>query len=228
MTHGKPADQKGHRQRLRQRYVEAGPGALADYEMLELLLFHAIPRRDTKPTAKRLIETFGSYAAVLRADVKALSAVKGVGETTAIMLKSVVYAAERLAREEIMDRVVLSSWDALMNHIRISMARQETERFRILFLNVKNALIADEEQQSGFVNHAPVYPREVIKRALELCASALILIHNHPSGIPDPSPADIDMTRKIKEADDQLGVRLHNHIIFAREGTFSMRSEGLI
>ena len=228
MTQDKPADQKGHRQRLRQRFVEAGPGALADYEMLELLLFHAIPRRDTKPTAKRLIETFGSYAAVLRADVKALSAVKGVGETTAIMLKSVADAAERLARDEIMDRVVLSSWDALMDYLKISMARQETERFRILFLDVKNALIADEEQQSGTVNHAPVYPREVIKRALELGASALILIHNHPSGIPDPSPADIDMTRKIEEAGDQLGVRLHDHIIVAREGTFSMRSEGLI
>ena len=228
MTQDKPADQKGHRQRLRQRFVEAGPGALADYEMLELLLFHAIPRRDTKPTAKRLIETFGSYAAVLRADVKALSAVKGVGETTAIMLKSVADAAERLARDEIMDRVVLSSWDALMDYLKISMARQETERFRILFLDVKNALIANEEQQSGTVNHAPVYPREVIKRALELGASALILILNHPSGIPDPSPADIDMTRKIEEAGDQLGVRLHDHIIVAREGTFSMRSEGLI
>ncbi|MBK17923.1 MAG: hypothetical protein CMM52_03675 [Rhodospirillaceae bacterium] len=228
MAQEKPSDQKGHRQRLRQRFVEAGPGSLADYEMLELLLFHAIPRRDTKPTAKRLIERFGSYAAVLRADVKALSQVKGVGETTSIMLKSVADAAERLARDEVMDRIVLSSWDELMDYLKISMARQETERFRILFLDVKNALIADEEQQTGTVNHAPVYPREVIKRALELGASALILIHNHPSGIPDPSPADIDMTRKVEEAGEQLGVRLHDHIIVAREGTFSMRAEGLI
>jgi DNA repair protein RadC len=228
MVQDNTTDQKGHRQRLRQRFVEAGPGALADYEMLELLLFHVIPRRDTKPVAKRLINHFGSYVAVLRADVKSLSTVKGVGDTTAIMLKSVADAAERLARDEVMDRVVLSSWEALIDYLKISMARQETERFRILFLDVKNALIADEEQQSGTVNHAPVYPREVIKRALELGASALILIHNHPSGIPDPSPADIDMTRKIEEAGDQLGIRLHDHIIVAREGTFSMRSEGLI
>jgi DNA repair protein RadC len=228
MVQDNTTDQKGHRQRLRQRFVEAGPGALADYEMLELLLFHVIPRRDTKPVAKRLINHFGSYAAVLRVDVKSLSTVKGVGDTTAIMLKSVADAAERLARDEVMDRVVLSSWEALIDYLKISMARQETERFRILFLDVKNALIADEEQQSGTVNHAPVYPREVIKRALELGASALILIHNHPSGIPDPSPADIDMTRKIEEAGDQLGIRLHDHIIVAREGTFSMRSEGLI
>lgn len=175
MVQDNSTDQKGHRQRLRQRFVEAGPVALADYEMLELLLFHAIPRRDTKPVAKRLINHFGSYAAVLRADVKALGTVKGVGETTAIMLKSVADAAERLARDEVMDRVVLSSWDALMDYLKISMARQETERFRILFLDVKNALIADEEQQSGTVNHAPVYPREVIKRALELGASALMI-----------------------------------------------------
>jgi DNA repair protein RadC len=228
MAENNSTDQKGHRQRLRQRFVDAGPGALADYEMLELLLFHAIPRRDTKPVAKRLINHFGSYAAVLRADVKALGTVKGVGETTAIMLKSIADAAERLARDEIMDRVVLSSWEALMDYLKISMARQETERFRILFLDVKNALIADEEQQSGTVNHAPVYPREVIKRALEIGASALILIHNHPSGIPEPSPADIDMTRKIEEAGDPLGIRLHDHIVVAREGTFSMRSEGLI
>ncbi len=228
MAQDNPSDQKGHRQRLRQRFVEAGPGALADYEMLELLLFHVIPRRDTKPVAKRLINHFGSYAAVLRAEVKALSTIKGVGETTAIMLKSVADAAERLARDEVMDRVVLSSWEALTDYLKISMARQETERFRILFLDVKNALIADEEQQSGTVNHAPVYPREVIKRALELSASALILIHNHPSGIPDPSPADIDMTRKIEEAGEPLGIRLHDHIIVAREGTFSMRSEGII
>lgn len=174
----------GHRDRLRKRFLGAGPGALADYEMLELLLFQAIPRRDTKPLAKALIDRFGSYRGVLRADVAALMAVKGMGEPGAVMFKAIADAAERLAREEVLDQPVLSSWDRLLDYLRIGMADERAERFRILFLDVKNTLISDEEQQRGTVNHTPVYPREVVKRALELGASALILVHNHPYSKP--------------------------------------------
>lgn len=218
----------GHRQRLRQRFLEAGPGALADYEMLELLLFHAIPRRDTKPLAKLLLKTFGSYRAVLRADIAALTDVKGVSENTAVMLRAVADAAERLAREEVIGQPALTSWDALMDYLRISMAHFGTERFRILFLDIKNVLIADEVQQEGTVNHTPVYPREVIKRALELGASAIILVHNHPSGDATPSRADIAMTNAIQDAGEQLGITLHDHVIVAKGGTTSFRDMGLI
>ena len=166
----------GHRDRLRQRFLKRGPGALADYEMLELLLFQPIPRRDTKPIAKALMARFGSYAAVLRADVDALVEVDGVREASAVALRAVADAAERLAREEIIDRPVLSSWDRLVKYLRIAMTHHDTERFRVLFLDVKNALIADEEQQTGTVNHTPVYPREVVKRALELGASAIMMV----------------------------------------------------
>ncbi len=174
----------GHRDRLRQRFLKRGPGALADYEMLELLLFQAIPRRDTKPIAKALMARFGSYAGVLRAEIDALVEVDGVRETTAVALRTVADAAERLAREEVIGRPVLSSWDRLVKYLRIAMTHHDTERFRVLFLDVKNALIADEEQQTGTINHTPVYPREVVKRALELGASAIILVHNHPYSGP--------------------------------------------
>jgi DNA repair protein RadC len=196
--------------------------------MLELLLFQAIPRRDTKPIAKALIAAFGSYRGVLRADMDALMRIKGMGESGAVMFRAVADAAERLARHEVIDRPVLSSWDKLLDYLRISMADQDTERFRILFLDVKNTLIKDEVQQRGTVNHTPVYPREVVKRALELGASAIILVHNHPSGSPTPSAADIDMTRTIRETAAGLGVALHDHIIVARSGTASFRSLGLL
>ncbi len=218
----------GHRDRLRQRFLKRGPGALADYEMLELLLFQAIPRRDTKPIAKALIARFGSYAAVLRAEVDALVQVDGVREVTAVALRAVADAAERLAREEVIDRPVLSSWDRLVKYLRISMTHHDTERFRVLFLDVKNALIADEEQQTGTVNHTPVYPREVVKRALELGASAIILVHNHPSGDPQPSRADIQMTNEIRDAGAKLGVALHDHIVVAKGGHASFKAMGLL
>ncbi len=218
----------GHRDRLRQRFLKRGPGALADYEMLELLLFQAIPRRDTKPIAKALIERFGSYAAVLRAEVDALVEVDGVREVTAVALRAVADAAERLAREEVIDRPVLSSWDRLVKYLRIAMTHHDTERFRVLFLDVKNALIADEEQQTGTVNHTPVYPREVVKRALELGASAIILVHNHPSGDPEPSRADIQMTNEVRDAGARLGVVLHDHIVVAKGGHASFKSMGLL
>jgi DNA repair protein RadC len=221
-------DLSGHRHRLRQRFLEAGPGALADYEMLELLLFQAIPRRDTKPLAKELIDRFGSYKGVLRADTDALLKVKGMGEGGAVLFKAVADAAERLAREEVLFQPVLSSWDRLIDYLRIGLADETTERFRILFLDVRNTLIADEEQQRGTVNHTPVYPREVVKRALELSASAIILVHNHPSGSATPSQADIDMTRTIRDAARGVNITLHDHIIIAKSGTVSFADEGLL
>lgn len=221
-------DTAGHRRRLRQRFLGAGPGALADYEVLELLLFQAVPRRDTKPIAKALIDQFGSYKGVLRADVDALIQVKGMGEGGAVMFRAVADAAERLAREEVMNMPVLSSWDKLLDYLRIGMAQEKTERFRILFLDVKNVLIADEEQQRGTINHTPVYPREVVKRALELGASAIILVHNHPSGNPTPSQADIQMTRTIQDAAKGVNIALHDHIIVANSGTVSFVDQGLI
>ena len=226
-SQGKP-DAAGHRERLRHRFLSAGPGALADYEMLELLLFQAIPRRDTKPIAKALIDRFGSYRGVLRADVAALMDVKGMGEPGAVMFRAVADAAERLAREEVMQKHVLTSWDRLLDYLRISLADQDTERFRILFLDVKNNLIADELQQRGTVNHTPVYPREVVKRALELGASAIILVHNHPSGNPTPSQADIQMTNAIRDAARGVNVALHDHVIVARGGTVSFAAQGLL
>ena len=218
----------GHRGRLRQRFLQRGPGALADYEMLELLLFQAIPRRDTKPIAKALIARFGSYGAVLRAEVDALVQVEGVREVTAVALRAVADAAERLAREEVIDRPVLSSWDRLVAYLRIAMTHHDTERFRVLFLDVKNTLIADEEQQTGTVNHTPVYPREVVKRALELGASAIILVHNHPSGDPEPSKADIRMTNEVRDAGAKLGIALHDHVVVAKGGHTSFKSMGLL
>ena len=221
-------DHHGHRDRLRRRFLEGGPGALADYEMLELLLFGVIPRRDTKAIAKALIGKFGSYPAVLRADPSALMQVDYITEPGAVLLKAIGDAAERLARQEVMNRTVLASWDRVIEYLRISMTHEPTERFRILFLDIKNALIADELQQRGTVNHTPVYPREVVKRALELGASAIIMVHNHPSGNPTPSKADIDMTREVRDTAAKLGVVLHDHIIVAREGHTSFKSLGLL
>ena len=221
-------DHLGHRQRLRERFIKSGGDALADYEMLELVLFLAISRQDTKPVAKALIRRFGGYAEVLNADPAELRTIKGVGDSAVAALKTVAAAATRLAREEVMDRPVLGSWSRLIGYLRAAMAHGRTEQFRILFLDTKNRLIADEVQQKGTVNHTPVYPREVIKRALELGASAIIMVHNHPSGDPTPSRADIEMTREVREAGAKLGVTLHDHIIVARTGHESFKTMGLL
>jgi DNA repair protein RadC len=218
----------GHRQRLRERFLKGGPDALPDYELLELVLFFANPRGDVKPLAKTLIQRFGSFAEVISADAAALAQVKGVGETAVAALKAVQAAALRLARQQVLNQPVLSSWTKVLDYCRASMAFEGTERFRILFLNRKNALIADEVQQKGTVDHTPVYPREVIKRALELGATAIIMVHNHPSGDPTPSPADIAMTREVRDAGQKLGIALHDHVIIGRGGTASFKSLGLL
>lgn len=218
----------GHRQRLRRRLMAAGPDALADYELLEMVLFAALPRRDVKPLAKALIARFGSFAAAVSAPPALLAEVQGVGESVIATLKVVQAAALRLARDEVMERPVIGSWQKLLAYCRASMAHEPTEHFRVLFLNRRNELIADEVQQKGTVDHTPVYPREVVKRALELGATALIMVHNHPSGDPTPSAADIEMTREIKEAGERLGIALHDHVIIGRRGHTSFRTLGLI
>ena len=215
-------------QRLRERFLRGGGEALADYEMLELLLFQAIPRQDTKPIAKALLKQFGDYATVLRAEPAALMEVEGVGESAAVAIRTVVHAAMRLARAEVMNRPVMSSWDRLIDYLRIAMAGEKAEQFRLLYLDSKNALIADEMQNRGTVNHAPVYPREVVKRALELGATALIMVHNHPSGDPSPSKADIAMTKEVRDTIEKLGIVLHDHVIVGRGGIASFKSLGLL
>ncbi len=221
-------DHLGHRARLRARFLSGGGDALADHELLELLLFQAIPRQDTKPIAKALLHRFGTYAAVLRATAVELRAIQGVGEAAVVAIKTVAVAAERLARKEVINLPVLSSWDKLVDYLRVQMAHQKTESFRVLFLDTRNRLIADEEQQRGTVNHTPLYPREVMKRALDLAASAVILVHNHPSGDPSPSKADIDMTRQVRNLGAGMGVIVHDHVIVARSGHSSFRSMGLL
>jgi DNA repair protein RadC len=218
----------GHRDRLRARFAEAGGDALPDYELLELVLFRSIPRRDVKPIAKELMRRFGTFAEVLAATPARLLEVDGVGEGVVADLKVVEAAGRRLARGAVAKRPVLSSWSAVLDYCRAAMAFAEKEQFRLLFLDKRNALIADELQQSGTVDHTPVYPREVVKRALELSASALILVHNHPSGDPSPSAADVKMTREIAEVAKPLGITVHDHIIVGREGHASMKGLKLI
>ncbi|MBI4184185.1 MAG: DNA repair protein RadC [Proteobacteria bacterium] len=218
----------GHRQRLRERLLKGGPDALADYELLELLLFPAQPRKEMKPLAKRLIDRFGGFADVLAADPADLAKVPGIGAAAIATLKTVQASALRLTRQPIEGRTVISSWDRLIEYCQASMALSRREEFRVLYLDRKNALIADEVQQRGTVDHVPVYPREVVRRALEVGASALIVVHNHPSGDPTPSQADIDMTRQIKEAGAALGITLHDHVIVGRGSHASLRSLGLI
>ena len=221
-------DQIEHRSRLRARFLEGGPDALPDYELLELLLFAAIPRRDTKPIAKALLKKFGSYQAVLRAAPEALTEIDGIGESAAVAIKTVQAAAIRLAREEVKERPVLGSWAGVIDYLRMSMAHGEVEELRVLFLDAKNAVIVDERQQRGTVSHTAVYPREVVKRALELGATALILVHNHPSGDPTPSRADIEMTKQVRDAVEKIGVTLHDHVIVARGKHASFKSMGLL
>lgn len=218
----------GHRQRLRMRLLEAGPDALQDYELLEYLLCLAVPRKDMKPLAKALLKRFGGLADVMAADAKSLKEIKGVSDGVLGMLAAVRATGLRQMRAGILEKPVISSWQALLDYCRAAMARQKVEQFRILFLDRKNKLIADEVQQTGTVDHTPVYPREVIKRALELHASALILVHNHPSGDPTPSRADIDMTKEIAEAGSRLGIQLHDHLIIAATDHVSFKSVGLL
>ena len=217
-----------HRWRLRERFLSAGPGSLADYEMLELVLFRAIPRRDVKPLAKQLLERFGDFNGVISAVPARLRELPGVGQAVICELKVVEAAAHRLARARVLNRPALSSWSALMEYCKTTMAHRETEQFRILFLDRKNILIADEEQAKGTVDHVPVYPREVVKRALELNASAVILVHNHPSGDPTPSQADIDMTRQIELAARAVGVVVHDHVVIGKERDASFRALALL
>ncbi len=218
----------GHRERLRERFREAGPDALADYELLEMVLFRAISRGDTKPLAKALIARFGSFAEVISAPTERLMEVDGVGEAIATELKLIRAASLRLMKNTFINRPLLGSWTAILEYCRAAMAFQDKEQFRILFLDKKNQLIADEVQQEGTVDHTPVYTREVMKRSLELSASAIILVHNHPSGDPTPSIADIDMTRKIIDAGQKLGIAIHDHVIIGRKGHTSFRGSKLI
>jgi len=219
----------GHRDRLRERFVTGGSGALPDYELLELLLFMAIPRRDTKPLAKQLLKEFdGSFAELIAAPPERLRQIDGVTENTITALKVVEAAAQRLAQGRVMGRSAISSWDALLDYCSARMARNPIEEFRVLFLDRKNILIADEAQAKGTVDHAPVYPREVVKRALELGASALILVHNHPSGDPTPSRSDIAMTREIAAAAKALRIEVHDHLVIGRGNHASFKALGLL
>lgn len=219
---------KNHRKRLRHRFMNGGADAMPDYELLELILFRAIPRRDVKPLAHELMQEFGDFNGVISASVVRLGSVSGIGDAAIQELKIVEAAAHRLVRSRVMGREVLSSWDALIDYCTASMAHRKTEQFRILFLDKKNVLIADEAQQKGTVDHVPVYPREVAKRALELNASSLILVHNHPSGDPSPSQADIDMTGRILTALQALNISLHDHVIIGKNQTVSFHDLALL
>src|SRR5437870_10373268 len=218
----------GHRERLRERFYSAGPDALSDYELLEMALFPALPRRDTKPLAKALLKKFGSFAEVIHAPVARLREVEGIGDASVHQIKLLAAAASRVAKGEIKRSIALSSWNDVIGYCRSSMAFADKEQFRLLFLDKRNQLIADEVQQTGTVDHTPVYPREVIKRALELSATALILVHNHPSGDPTPSQADIQMTKLIIDIAGPLGISVHDHIIVGKNGHASLKGMRLI
>jgi DNA repair protein RadC len=224
----KPPHYHGHRQRLRQRFLDAGSDALADYELIELILFRAIPQRDVKPLAKELLEKFGSFGEVVAAPATRLAEVKGLGEGAITELKIVHAAASRLARGAVKKRPALSSWASVLDYCRTAQAFAEKEQFRILFLDKRNQLIADEVLGTGTVDHTPVYPREVVKRALELSATAIILVHNHPSGDPTPSHADIEMTKAIIDVAKPLGISVHDHIIVGKDGHASLKGLRLI
>ena len=218
----------GHRQRLRDRFMESGAVALADYELLELVLFRAIPRRDVKPLAKALIKRFGSFAEAAAARPERLREIEGLGEAAIVELKLAEAVATRLARGKIEARQTLSSFIDVLDYCRTAMAYADREEFRVLFLDKRNALIADEVQGVGTIDHTPVYPREIIRRALELGASALILAHNHPSGDPKPSAADIRMTKDIVAIAEPFGITVHDHLIVGKHGQTSFRGQKLI
>lgn len=230
---GKTEDKKapsyaGHRERLRERFLNQGEKALADYEILEFLLFSAFPRKDVKPLAKELIKKFGSFSAVLNADIHRLIEVEGVGKSAAAQIKIAQVAALRMLKGNHDKRPILPNWQSLMDYLRVAMGHLKVEQFRVLFLNSKNELIADEIQQEGTINATPVYPREVIRRALDLGATALILVHNHPSGDIKPSQADVDMTRHIMVACEPLAIKVHDHIIVGQSQTGSLKAMGYI
>jgi DNA repair protein RadC len=218
----------GHRERLRERFRDAGPDALSDYELLELVLFRALPRRDVKPLAKKLIATFGSFAEAIHAPETRLRQIDGIGEAVVTDLKLIAAAAGRVAKGQVKQRTLLSSWAAVIDYCRTTMAFADKEQFRILFLDKRNQLIADELQQAGTVDHTPVYPREIVKRGLELSATAVIMVHNHPSGDPTPSQADIQMTKSIIDIAGPLGIAVHDHIIVGKNGHASLKGMKLI
>ena len=218
----------GHRERLRERFLAGGADSLPDYELLELALFAAIPRRDVKPLAKALLAQFGGFADVIAAPRERLLEIEGIGEGTVAQLKIIEAAALRLSKTRLIGRPALSSWAALLDYCAAAMARGMREEFRVLFLDRKNILIADEVQSSGTIDHTPVYPREVVRRALELSASAMILVHNHPSGDPTPSRADIELTREIAAAAQPLKIAVHDHIVIGRSGHASFKALGLL
>jgi DNA repair protein RadC len=223
-----PSYIKDHRARLRERFMSGGAGALPDYEMLELVLFRAIPRQDVKPLARRLLDRFGDFNGVLSASPARLKEMHGVGDAVIQELKIVEAAAHRLSRARVMGRRVVSSWQQLLDYCHATMSHRETEQFRILYLDRKNTLIADEAVAEGTVGHVPVYPREVVKRALELGASAIILVHNHPSGDPTPSQDDIQMTERVRVAASALEISLHDHIVIGKSREVSFRSDGYL
>ncbi|MBJ3761594.1 DNA repair protein RadC [Maribius pontilimi] len=219
---------RDHRERLRERFVRGGAASMPDYELLELILFRAIPRRDVKPLAHRLIETFGDLGRILAASQVQLLKVPDIGPAVVLELKLFETVAHRIARSKVMHRPVVSDWAALLDYCHVTMTNRETEQFRVPFLDTKNAVIADEDLGHGTVDHVPVYPREVVKRALEVNAKALILVHNHPSGDPTPSQSDIDMTAQIGNACAVLGLTLHDHLIIGRGAQLSFRAEGYL
>ena len=225
---GSEPDNSGHRARLRQRLADGGGDALLDHELIEYLLALAIPRRDTKPLAKRLLDEFGGIAGLLTAEPGELKRVDGLGDTSIAALKIAHAAAIRLVQAQVKARPILSNWQALLDYLRADMAHHPIERIRVLHLNTKNMLIRDELVAEGSIDAAPLYVREVVKRALELSSAALILVHNHPSGDPSPSKADIDLTRNVAEAGKWLGVAVHDHIIMGTSGHVSLRAKGLI
>lgn len=223
-----PSYIRDHRQRLRARFMAGGAAAVPEYELLELVLFRAIPRRDVKPLARALMDTFGDFNRVITAPEARLREHAGVGDAVVVELKIIEAAAHRMARARVLKQHVVSSWDALLDYCHTTMAHRETEQFRVLYLDRKNVVIADEEQAKGTVDHVPVYPREVAKRALELNASAMILVHNHPSGDPTPSEADITMTAQVAAACEALGLTLHDHLIVGKSTELSFRAQGYL
>ncbi len=218
----------GHRDRLRQRFRESGADALPDYELMEMILFRALPRQDTKPIAKAILQRFGSFAEAVSAPEDLLLEMPGVGDGVVTEIKLIRAAALRVMRAEMIDKPVLSSWAAVLDYCRASMAFETREQFRVLFLDKRNKIMADEVQQRGTVDHTPVYVREVVKRALELSSTAIILVHNHPSGDPTPSSADIEMTKQIVTVAQGLGITVHDHIIVGRQGHASLKGLGQI
>jgi DNA repair protein RadC len=221
-------DTSGHRSRLRTRFLKGGTDAVADYELLEIILFAAKPRGDVKPLAKALLKRFGNFAGVIQAPIPHLQEMEGVGDAVVASIKIIEASCKHLLRDQLHDRPIINSWTSLLDYCKLAMGSNTVEEFRILFLNSKNMLMLDEVQQTGTVDHTPVYPREVMKRALEVGASALILAHNHPSGDPTPSKADIDMTRTLADAARPLGIRIHDHLIIARHKHYSFKSSGLL